>query len=187
MKTLTEFSGTMIRMAAKAEAEARKTIPKELLRVAPAQAAVETVTAKPSETASAAPGTGSADSPSDAADQALAQQAASGAPAVAGAEAEPRAERVGEAGTTEDEMQPGAAEEEGREEAAADQDLAGSGDTARMTAGGAKSSEVNADQSAEGKEQEAETSAVKDILDKAVADATGTSGDRLSRLREAVR
>src|SRR5512140_2087310 len=33
MKTLTEFSGTMIRMAARAEAEARKNLPPELLRV----------------------------------------------------------------------------------------------------------------------------------------------------------
>ena len=33
MKTLTEFSGTMIRMAAKAEAEARKSLPPEVVRV----------------------------------------------------------------------------------------------------------------------------------------------------------
>src|SRR5439155_155840 len=52
MKTLTEFSGTMIRMAARAEAEARKTIPKELLRVAPAPTPAEGVTAKPNENAS---------------------------------------------------------------------------------------------------------------------------------------
>ena len=54
MKTLTEFSGTMIRMAARAEAEARKSIPKELLAVNVAPAPAEGVTAKPNENASPA-------------------------------------------------------------------------------------------------------------------------------------
>ena len=36
MKTLTEFSGTLIRMAAKAVAEARKSLPEEVTQVAPA-------------------------------------------------------------------------------------------------------------------------------------------------------
>jgi translation initiation factor IF-2 len=187
MKTLTEFSGTMIRMAAKAEAEARKTIPKQLLRVAPAAVPQEGVTAKPDETASPAAPEGGADSVTDAADQALAQQAAGGSD-VAGA-AEGRAPKVGEAGTTDDVTQPGAAEAEAREEAAAGQDLAGqASDTALATEGGAKASEVNADE--EGAPRgapEAETSAVKEILDKAVAEATGTGGDRLARLREALR
>jgi translation initiation factor IF-2 len=189
MKTLTEFSGTMIRMAAKAEAEARKSIPKELLRVAPAQATTGGVTAKPSETASAAAGAGvAADSVTDAADQALAEQSAGGTTDVAGA-AEGHAAKLGEAGTADDETQPGAAEEEEREEAVAGQDLAGQAtDTAPATEGGAKASEVNADEEGAPRgEPEAETSAVKEILDKAVADATGTSGDRLSRLREALR
>src|SRR3954469_18478939 len=102
MKTLTEFSGTMIRMAARAEAEARKNLPKELLAVAPAKVPSEGVTAKPDETADApAAVAGGADSPTDAADQALAAQAESGAPAVAG-EAESMEARPGEAGTTED-------------------------------------------------------------------------------------
>lgn len=186
-KTLTEFSGTLLRMASRAEVEARKSIPKELLRVAPAQSTADAVTAKPSDNASATPAGATADSPSDAADQALAEQAASGTAAIAGSESGPQEERPGEAGTTEDEMQPGAAEEEEREEALADQDLSGNTEAARMTPGGAKISEVNADQAVEAKEQEAETSAVKEILDKAVGEATGTSGDRLSRLREAVR
>src|SRR6184192_2122644 len=111
MKTLTEFSGTMIRMAARAEQAARKAIPKELLTVAPAQAAAPAVTAKPSETASAAAPDGAAQSATDAAD-------------LSGA-AEGREPKPGEAGTGEDEMQPGAAEEEEREEAVAGQDLAG--------------------------------------------------------------
>src|SRR5690242_2085783 len=40
MKTLTEFSGTLVRMAAKAVAEARKQLPKDAfpMRVPPAQA-----------------------------------------------------------------------------------------------------------------------------------------------------
>src|SRR5450432_3168588 len=126
MKTLTEFSGTLIRMAARAEAEARKNLPKELLTVAPARVPTEGVTAKPDETADAAAVvSGGADSPTDAADQALAAEATSGAPAVAG-EAESREAKVGEAGTTDDEQQAGAAEEEASEEAAADQDLSGS-------------------------------------------------------------
>ena len=111
MKTLTEFSGTMIRMAARAEQAARKAIPKELLTVAPAQAAAPAVTAKPSETASAAAPDGAAQSATDAADQALAEQAVGGATDVSGA-AEGREPKPGEAGTGEDEMQPGAAEEE---------------------------------------------------------------------------
>jgi hypothetical protein len=104
--------------------------------------------------------------------------------------------KPGEAGTDADEMQPGAEEEERREEAAAGQDLAGTAsDTQKATPGGAKESEVNADEEGTPAEPDVrtsavtdvETSAVKEILDKAVADATGTTGDRLARLREAVR
>ncbi|TMA21814.1 MAG: translation initiation factor 2 [Deltaproteobacteria bacterium] len=116
MKTLTEFSGTLIRMAAKAEAEARKSLPKELTRVAPAPAVSEGVTAKPNENASAV--------------------------------------------------------------------LTDPGNTP----GGAKPSEVKADEEGQPKaELEAETSAVKELLDKAVGEATGTTGERLDRLREAVK
>jgi translation initiation factor IF-2 len=190
MKTLTEFSGTLIRMAARAEAEARKAIPKELLRVAPAPAPAEGVTAKPNENASPVPDATPADSPTDAAELALAEQAAGGAVAVAGTPPEEvRVEKPGEAGTDADEQQPGAREEEEREEAAADQDLSGAGSAPqRATPGGAKPSDVNADEEGPSKgEPEAETSAVKEILDKAVAEATGTNGDRLARLREALR
>jgi len=185
MKTLTEFSGTMIRMAARAEAEARKNLPKELLTVAPALVPTEGVTAKPDETADAAAiVSGGADSPSDAADQALAAQATSGAPALAG-ESEARETKLGEAGTADEEMQSGAAEEEAAEEGAADQDLAGSGASAQIAPGGAKPSEINADEQGPLK-AEAETSAVKELLDKAVSDATGTTAERLDRLREAL-
>jgi translation initiation factor IF-2 len=189
MKTLTEFSGTMIRMAAKAEAEARKGLPAEITRVAPAPAVSEGVTAKPNENASAALTDAGGDSPTGAAALALAEQAAGGAAAVIGASSEPQVERPGEAGTSGDAMQPGAAAVEAREESAADQDLSGEGSPApKNTPGGAKPSEVNADEA--GRPQaapEAETSAVKEALDKAVSEATGTSGDRLDRLREAVK
>src|SRR4051794_38349807 len=189
MKTLTEFSGTMIRMAARAEAEARKNLPPELLRVAPAKAVSEGVSAKPNENASAVLADSGGDSPTGAAALALAEQAAGGATAVIGTSSEPHVEKPGEAGTTEDLMQPGAAAEEAREESAAGQDLSGEGSPAvKNTPGGAKPSEVNADQEGQPKaELEAETSAVKEALDKAVGDATGTSGDRLARLRDAVK
>src|SRR5438067_317751 len=177
MKTLTEFSGTLIRMAAKAEAEARKSLPKELTRVAPAPAVSEGVTAKPNENASAVLTDPGADSTTGAAALGLAEQAAGQSDAVIGTADEPHIEKPGEAGTTEDLMQPGAAAEEAREEAAADQDLSGQGEPdLKNTPGGAKPSEV-----------EAETSAVKELLDKAVGEATGTTGERLDRLREAVK
>jgi translation initiation factor IF-2 len=188
MKTLTEFSGTMIRMAAKAEAEARKSLPAEATRVAPAPAVSEGVTAKPNELASAVLDDAGGDSPTGAAALALAEQAAGGGAAVMGSASEPLVEKPGEAGTAEDEMQPGAAEEEVKEESAADQDLSGEGSPQpKSTPGGAKPSEVTADEEGQPKAQlEAETSAVKEALDKAVGDATGTSGERLDRLREAV-
>ncbi len=48
IRTLTEFSGTLIRMAAKAETEAKKALPKELTQVAPAPVPAEAeVTAQP--------------------------------------------------------------------------------------------------------------------------------------------
>jgi hypothetical protein len=187
MKTLTEFSGTMIRMASRAQDAAKKDMPKELLTVAPAQMPAGGVTAKPDETAdAAAPVSGGADSPTDAADQAIATAASSGGDAVAG-EPDSTKAKVGEAGTTDDEQQAGADEEEEREEAAADQDLAGSGSDAKSTPGGARASEVNADEQGQLKaEADVETSAVKELLDKAVSEATGTTAERLDRLREAL-
>jgi len=108
---------------------------------------------------------------------------------VIGTADEPHIEKPGEAGTTEDLMQPGAAAEEAREEAAADQDLSGQGEPdLKNTPGGAKPSEVKADEEGQPRaELEAETSAVKELLDKAVGEATGTTGERLDRLREAVK
>jgi len=129
MKTLTEFSGTMIRMAAKAASEARKSIPKEVLAVAPAPPPSEPeITAQPHDNATrAAPDAERPDSPTDAGDEVAAAEAAAGEMAKAESEPPPKAE-----------------------------------------------------------EAELETDAVKAILDEAVSKATGTSGDRLSRLREAL-
>ena len=79
MKTLTEFSGTMIRMAARAEADARKGIPQEVLSVNPGRTPSEGVTAKPAENADVPEqAADDADSVTDAADLALAQQAGTG-------------------------------------------------------------------------------------------------------------
>ena len=188
MKTLTEFSGTMIRMAARAEADARKSLPPELTRIAPPPAVSEGVTAKPNENASAVLSDPGGDSPSDAAGLALAE-AAAGSDPVLGTFSEPHPEKPGEAGTTEDLMQPGAAAEEQREETVADQDLAGRVQTdLKNTPGGAKPVELKADEAGEPKrELEPENGAVKEILDKAVAEGTGTSGERVERLREALR
>jgi hypothetical protein len=163
MKTLTEFSGTLIRMAARAEAEARKSLPQELLTVAPARVPTEGVTAKPDETADApAAAVANTEAPSES------------------AEAKP-----GESGTDGDEQQAGAAEEEAVEESVAGQDIAGASAAEQTTPGGAKPSEVNADEQGPMK-AESETSAVKELLDKAVAEATGTTAERLDRLREAL-
>ena len=189
MKTLTEFSGTLIRMAARAEAAARKALPPELTRIAPPPVVSEGVTAKPNENASAVLVDAGGDSPTDSASLGLAEQAAGAGDPVVGASEEPHLEKVGEAGTSEDEVQPGAHEEEDREEAVADQDLSGQGSPQmRATPGGAKPSEVNADEEGQPKgELEAENSAVKEILDKAVSEATGTTAERLERLREALK
>ena len=191
MKTLTEFRGTIIRMAAKAEVEARRSLPPELTRIAPPAAVSGGVTAKPNENASAVLTDAGAESATGAAALGLAEQAAGQSDAVIGTTSEPHIEKPGEAGTAEDLMQPGAAAEEAREEAAADQDLSGQGEPdLKATPGGAKPSEINADEEGQPKaelEAETETTAVKELLDKAVSEATGTSGERLDRLREAVK
>ena len=189
MKTLTEFSGTIIRMAAKAEVEARRSLPPELTRIAPPAAVSGGVTAKPNENASAVLTEAGAESATCAAALGLAEQAAGQSDAVIGSTSEPHIEKPGEAGTAEDVTQPGAAAEEAREEAAADQDLSGQGEPdLKATPGGAKPSEINADEEGQPQaELEAETTAVKELLDKAVSEATDTSGERLDRLREAVK
>jgi translation initiation factor IF-2 len=189
MKTLTEFSGTLIRIASRAEAEARKNLPPELTRIAPPPVLSEGVTAKPNENASPVLSDPGGDSPTDSAALGLAELAAGSGDPVVGAPPEPLEGRPGEPGTAEDLVQPGAEAEEVREETVADQDIAGQGQPElKATPGGAKPSEVNADEGGQPKgELEAENSAVKEILDKAVSEATGTTGERLERLREALR
>src|SRR5205807_2063122 len=82
-------NGTLIRMAAKAEAEARKSLPKELTRVAPAPAISEGLTAKPNENTSAVLTDPGADSTTGAAALGLAEQAAGQSDAVIGTADEP--------------------------------------------------------------------------------------------------
>ncbi|HZZ83716.1 MAG TPA: translation initiation factor 2 [Anaeromyxobacteraceae bacterium] len=118
MKTLTELSGTLIRMAAAAVAEARKSLPKEEPAAEPAPAPVE---AAPAEAA-----------PVDAAPAPAEAAAEEATPAAETPPEEPKAEQP-------------------RKE-----------------------------------EAPAESEAVKAALDEAVAKATGLSGDRLSRLRDAL-
>ncbi len=110
MKTLTEFTGSLIRMGAKAVAEAQRSLPKD-------------------------------------------EPAAAPAPAAEAPPAEPKAEEAKPAEATE--AKPAEAAE----------------------AAEAKPAEA----------KPAESEAVKAALDEAVAKATGLSGDRLSRLREALK
>ncbi|HEX7488303.1 MAG TPA: translation initiation factor 2 [Anaeromyxobacteraceae bacterium] len=134
MKTLTELSGTLVRMAARAIQEARRSLPRE--EPTPAEAAP--AEAAPTEAApTEAP---AAEAP--AADGATATEAAPAEATVEGAPAEASAE------------------------------------------GGAAAKRPPA----RGKpREEEETEAVKAALDAAVATATSLSGDRLARLRDAVK
>ena len=133
IRTLTEFSGTLIRMAAKAETEAKKSLPTESAPAAAAPVSTETEATTPAEpVAAAAEGT---------------EAAAATEPAAEGAEA-------------------------AAPEAAAD-----------------PAAEAAAPAKAEAKPavaEAAESEAAKASLDEAVSKATGTTGDRLARLREAL-
>ena len=149
IRTLTEFSGTLIRMAAKAEAEARKALPPELKAVATAPAPKESeVTAQPT-------------------------------PHMHGAADVPHAEPEVDGGPGEkSESAAFSSATEAADEAAAVEKAAEAPAPAPVAAA------VAAPASGE---ELAETDAVKEVLDKAVADATGTTGDRLARLRESVK
>ncbi len=184
MKTLTEFSGTLIRMAARAVAEARKLLPKDSF-VSAVPAPEGGVTAQPSETATPAAPVGGADSPTDATDQALANAEGSGGPveneAAGGA-------KVGEAGSDEE----GSSEDPDAvaraEEKDADQDLSGAGGEGEgTTVGGARTLAGDTRRGESGSGEEAESEQARAALDEAVGTATGMTGDRLARLREAVR
>jgi len=145
IRTLTEFSGTLIRMAAKAEAEAKKSLPKELSQVVPASAPADVeVTAQPTQHAQAA------------------GEVPHREPDVEGGPGEAsEAQAFSSATDATDEL---AAKESAAEDASA---------AAKIEA---KAEVVEA----------GETDAVKAILDEAVSKATNTTGDRLSRLREAL-
>jgi translation initiation factor IF-2 len=127
MKTLTELSGTLVRMAARAIQEAKRSLPSE-------------------EPPPAAP----ADAPA--------------------AEAAPAETPPAEAASGEAAVPPEAAAEGAPEEASAEAPVAAKRPPARTKA-----------------REEEETEAVKATLDAAVAAATGLSGDRLARLRDAVK
>ena len=142
IRTLTEFSGTLIRMASKAEAAAKKALPKELAAVAPASAPADTeVTAQST----------------------IHKQGAGEAP-----HAEPEVEGG-----------PGEKSESGAFSSATE---AVDEELSKEKAAAAETHEAKKPETID-----AETDAVKAILDVAVAEATGTKEDRLARIREAVR
>jgi len=124
MRTLTEFSGTIIRMAANAVAQVRKSLPPDAFKQrVPAPPAEEVETAHPHDNASKpAPDTG-VDSATDAADERLAADAVSHIPA--SAEPKPPPFKAGEAGTSERGSHSDPDTQFRKEEAVAGKDLAG--------------------------------------------------------------
>jgi translation initiation factor IF-2 len=186
MRTLTEFSGTLIRMAATAVSHARKSLPKEAftLRV-PAPPAEEAETAHPHDNASkAAPDTG-VDSATDAADERLAADAVSQVPA--SAEPPPEPFKPGEAGTAERGSTGDPDAQARKEEAVAGKDLAGQAQDGPAQEATDEPPRTKPQRGPPGPVEEAETEAAKAALDEAVSKATGTTGDRLARLREALK
>jgi len=186
MRTLTEFSGTLIRMAATAVSQARKSLPQGAfsLRV-PAPPVEEVETAHPHDNASkAAPDTG-VDSATDAADERLAADAVSHIPA--SAEPPPPSFKPGEAGTAERGSTEDPDAQARKEEAISGKDLAGQAQDGSPQEPIDSPPAARAQKSPSGPMEEAETEAAKAALDEAVSKATGTTGDRLERLREALK
>jgi hypothetical protein len=130
IRTLTEFSGTLIRMAAKAETEAKKSLPTESAPAAAAPVSTETEATTPAE--------------------------------------------------------PVAAAAEGTEAAAATEPAAEGAEAAAPDAAAEPVAEAQAKVEAKPAVEAAESEAAKAALDEAVSKATGTTGDRLARLREAL-
>jgi hypothetical protein len=156
-RTLTEFSGTLIRIAAKAEAEARKSLPKELTQVQAAPAPAETeITAQPTSSEH-----GAGDLPHR-------------QPDVEGGPEEASESAAFESAT------------DATDEIVAVEQAAGE---ARSNGGVQSPSAPAAEpaKAAAGNGAAPETDAVKAVLDEAVAKATGTKEDRLSRLRDALK
>jgi hypothetical protein len=135
MKTITELSGTLIRKAAAAIAEAKRSLPKEA-----SPAAAETA---PAPVAEAPAADASAPAPAPSPEAPTADAAATGADA-------------------------------------------GGGETATATAPAAPAA-APAGRRTSAPVEEVETDAAKAAFDAAVAEATGLSGDRLARLRDAVK
>jgi len=101
MKTLTEFSGTLVRMAAKAVAEARKQLPKDAFRMrVPPPSPEPHPDVEPHDNKNEAPPEEGLDSATDAADDELAKDAVSHIPA--SALPKPHEFRPGEAETPSD-------------------------------------------------------------------------------------
>jgi len=183
MKTLTEFSGTLIRMAAKAAAEARKQLPKDAfpLRVPPPSPDPHPDVEAHDNKNEAAP-EGGLDSATDAADEELAKEAVSHVPA--SAEPKPPEFRPGEAETpTDRETHEDPDIQARREDEVAGKDLEG------QAQDGAPAEDPQAEQRPpkQADREEAETPEAKKILDAAVEKATGTAGERLDRLRDALK
>ncbi len=95
MKTLTEFSGTIVRLAAKAVADARKQLPKEAFaQRVPPPVPEPKPDVEPNDNKNETPPEGGLDSATDAADDELAKEAVSHAPA--SAQPKPPEFRLGE-------------------------------------------------------------------------------------------
>src|SRR5437868_11312026 len=124
MKTLTEFSGTLVRMAARAAAEARRSLPKDAFTVrVKSPPEPEAPTAQPNDNRSEVPLDPGADSPTDAADVELAADAVSGEPA--SAEPKPPADKPDEVREEKRDFATDVDTQWRKEEADAGQDLAG--------------------------------------------------------------
>ncbi|HWE24306.1 MAG TPA: hypothetical protein VG496_10250, partial [Myxococcales bacterium] len=183
MKTLTEFSGTLVRMAAKAAAEARKKLPKEAFAARVPSPEPETrPEVEPHDNKNeAAPEVG-VDSVTEAADEELAKDAVSHVPA--SAQPKPHEFQPGEAETPSDrETHEDPDTEFRKEEKVAGQDLSGQAQDGPP----AEDTEAEARPPPRVEPEEAETEQAKAALDEAVSKATGTTGERLDRLRDALK
>ena len=173
-RTLTEFSGTLIRLAAKAESEARRALPKELTAVksAPRSAEIE-VTAQP--TAGHEHGAG---------DQPHREPDVEGGP---GEQSDSAAFQSATDATDEAAAIAVAASEDGAAASVASDEAAVAEASSAKAAGAGEVEEGDDKAAAAAAAGPEETDAIKALLDEAVAKATGTKEDRLARLREALR
>ena len=183
MKTLTEFSGTLVRMAAKAVADARKQLPKEAFaQRVPPPVPEPKPDVEPRDNKNEAPPEGGLDSATDAADDELAEDAVSHVPA--SAQPKPPEFRPGEAETASDrETHEDPDIQFRREDQVAGKDLEGQAQDGLP----AQDPESEQRPPRRADPEEAESEEAKKILDEAVAKTTGTTGERLDRLRDALK